>query len=446
MQKKLLAAAVGTALGALAAPAAMAQNATVNVYGQLYGEFATVNNGAKSATELYQKYEHWQNPNSYLGFRGEEKLGGGMSAWFQCEITMDYRGTGNSAITNAQSGGTLCTRNSAIGLKGAYTNTFYGNWDTPFKRAAGDSSAIGANGTGVFGVSHILFGTASTNGISPPAGNVNIPTISASTGALTNTTLQNNLGPGAWSRRQNNLLTVESNNIAGFQLMGATTLGNYATGATLGVLRPRVYSVGATYQNYGLRLGAAYERHKNFYAATSPACPTGVLGGTFAAPTVTTTTSCHGSDENAYSLAASYTWRTLKVGGLYTKQNADVSAVTGATANVSAWTLGADWMFYGPHGVRMNYARANDTKGTPGAAVATRPVVACAVPATCGSNGAAMWQIRYVYAFSKRTEGTLGYSKTNNKQFGTYETGGASTTQLGGQNSHAFAMALRHAF
>ena len=119
MQKKLLAAAVGTALGALAAPAAMAQNATVNVYGQLYGEFATVNNGAKSAAEPYQKYEHWQNPNSYLGFRGEEKLGGGMSAWFQCEITMDYRGTGNSAITNAQSGGTLCTRNSAIGLKGA---------------------------------------------------------------------------------------------------------------------------------------------------------------------------------------------------------------------------------------------------------------------------------------------------------------------------------------
>ena len=106
-------------------------------------------------------------------------------------------------------------------------------------------------------------------------------------------------------------------------------------------------------------------------------------------------------------------------------------------------------MFYGPHGVRMNYARANDTKGTPGAVNPVRPVVACAAPitaATCGSTGAAMWQIRYVYAFSKRTEGTLGYSKTNNKQLGTYETGGASTVQLGGQNSHAFAMALKHAF
>ena len=103
-------------------------------------------------------------------------------------------------------------------------------------------------------------------------------------------------------------------------------------------------------------------------------------------------------------------------------------------------------MFYGPHGMRMNYARANDMQGTPGAANPLRPVVACLTAATCASNGAAMWQIRYVYAFSKRTEGTLGYSKTNNKLFGTYETGGASTTQLGGQNSHAFAMAIKHAF
>ena len=47
MQKKLLAVAVA---GALAAPAfALAQNATVNVYGRLYAEYSKVNQGNNAA-------------------------------------------------------------------------------------------------------------------------------------------------------------------------------------------------------------------------------------------------------------------------------------------------------------------------------------------------------------------------------------------------------------
>ncbi len=439
MQKKLLAAAVGSALGAFAAPAAMAQNATVNVYGNLYGEYSGIKNGSKSAAEPYQKVDMLQNPDSYIGFRGEEKLGGGMSAWFQCEITMDWRGTGNAALSNAQGTGTLCSRTSALGLKSQYMNTFFGNWATPFNRAAGSGLYVGANSTGVFGISHLMFGGASTYGIS-------------SASAFTNT-----VTPGAWARRQNNLMTIESANIAGFQVMAATTAGNSNTGATLGQLRTRLYSAGVRYENYGLGIGLGYEKHKNFYAATLPGCPVG--------------SACVGSDERALAFQAQYTFAParLKVGGGVTQQRADnTTNANGARseAKVTAWNVGMDWMFYGPHGVRVNYARAGDLKGTPNniAGVATgaiggasqRPSYAAAatallVPGGFASTGAGtsanMWQVRYVYQFSKRTEGTLGYSATRNSSLATYETGGTTTgAQFPGQKSNAFAMALRHAF
>src|SRR3546814_9689180 len=42
---------------------------------------------------------------SAIGFRGEEKLGGGLSAWFQCESSADVRGLDQEGF---------CSRNSAI--------------------------------------------------------------------------------------------------------------------------------------------------------------------------------------------------------------------------------------------------------------------------------------------------------------------------------------------
>src|SRR5436190_2695435 len=158
MQKKLIAVAVGSALTAIGAAPALAQNATVNVFGTLYAEYASINNGAKSATEPYQRYDHFQNPGSEIGFRGEEKLGGGMSAWFQCTSSMDYRGSGNSSSTTSPAGSTLCTRNSALGMKGGFGNIFFGNWQTPFTRVNLQSNT-GANDTGVFGNAHIMTGT-----------------------------------------------------------------------------------------------------------------------------------------------------------------------------------------------------------------------------------------------------------------------------------------------
>ena len=51
----------------------------------------------------------------------------------------------------------FCTRNSAIGLKGAFGNVRFGRWDTPMKRAL-NVGTVGATETGLLGMSFMAFG------------------------------------------------------------------------------------------------------------------------------------------------------------------------------------------------------------------------------------------------------------------------------------------------
>lgn len=406
MQKKLIAVAVGGALAAIGAAPALAQNATVNVYGTFYGEFARIDNGRNAAGDSYQSYDHFQNPGSEIGFRGEEKLGGGLSAWFQCASSVDYRG-GNASSTNSQAGSYWCSRNSALGLKGGFGNAFYGNWQTPFTRI-NTAGNVGSNDTGVFGNAHIISGTSSTFGLAAPGQ----PAASTAVGTL------NNVSPGVFRRRQNNLFTYETPSFGGFQVMGAVTTRNYASAATNAQIKARLWSVGAQYANGPIFVGAAYEKHDNFWNR-----------GTAAAPI--------SGDDKGWTLAASYTLPIrLKLGGSVQQFKEQQTA---NETKVTTYHLGLDWMIAGPHGVRAGYSRAGDVKGTAGTAMNTRP-------AANPNSSAQMWQIRYVYALSKRTEVTAGYSRTNNKANANYETGGASTTQFAGSDSSALAVAVRHSF
>jgi predicted porin len=91
-------------------------------------------------------------------------------------------------------------------------------------------------------------------------------------------------------------------------------------------------------------------------------------------------------------------------------------------------------------------------KGTPGAvAIAGSGSIRPAVPAagTPNDTGADLWQIRYVYTFSKRTEFNFGYVKLDNDGGATYSLGGLSggvALMAPGTNQDAWAAALRHRF
>ena len=283
MQKKLLAVAVA---GALAAPAfALAQNATVNVYGRLYAEYSKVNQGNNAAGAALVDVDHLQNPGSSIGFRGEEKLGGGMSAWFQCESTMDWRG---------QSTEGLCSRNSALGLKGGFGNFFMGNWDTPWKRV---QTYVGGNETGVYGTAQLLYGQSTTT----------------ASGAA---------GGGNFMRRQRNSINSDTPVFSGFQGMVAYTTTNTETATVSAATnsKPRIWSFAAKYDNGPLNVNFAYERHNDITGAAA------IRG-----------------DDRGWALGGSYRFGNgLRLGGLYTRQNIERGTAAAPTeGTVKAWHVGA---------------------------------------------------------------------------------------------------------
>jgi len=380
MQKRVIAIAVAGALGVPAV--ALAQSSTVQIYGTLYMEYSRIDQGGPR-----QDVDILQTPGSNVGFKGEEKLGGGLSAWFQCESTADIRG-------QEQDG--WCSRNSALGLKGGFGNVFFGNWDTPFKRTISPTN-VGGNDTGVWGTANLL--TAGS------------------------TTFNGAASRGAFKRRQNNTINYDSPNFAGFQVMLATMSLNHVTAVTGGTnSKPRLWSIGAQYSAGPLYVSAGYEKHNEF-------------GGIGAA---------READDKGWHVGAAYTWGPVRVGGQFTQQKFEHSTTAGGESKVKAWHVGVDWNIAGPHGLRAAYTQADDVKGPAGA-----PAIAGSQsqvrPSPGGNTGAKMYQIRYVYNFSKRTEFTFGFVKIDNEDAAAYNIFGVSGATAG-SSPDAWGMGLRHTF
>lgn len=394
MNKKLMAVAVA---GALAAPAAMAQS-TVNVFGSIYVEYSFWSSGANTAnTTNPANADVLQAPGSEIGFRGEEKLGGGMSAWFQCASSADFRGV---------NGDGFCTRNSAVGISGGFGNFFVGNWDTPFKRAMINT---GGRDTGAFGTAFLLAGNS--------------------------TTVDQGGNAGVFKRRQRNSINYDSPNFGGFQVLASTSSTNSSTGLTStdAAAKPRIWSLAGTYKGGPLELAAAYEKHTKAYNnSTQAAASLSTAGTTLATPTVAT----FAGDESGWYLAAAYTLGSVKLGAQLTEQKADTAVAT--NAKVKAWQLGAEWKIAGPHNLHVGYTQADDVKGTAGAAMGSRPAAAA-------DTGAKLYQIRYLHDLSKRTTASIGYVNLKNDRSGTYDLGGMTGTGTGAKSS-AVALSIAHKF
>jgi len=115
MEKKLMVLAVA---GALAMPAvAFAAASSVQISGRLTYEY-----GHSSQGNNRPSADIADNPGgSMLRLSGVENLGGGVSAWFQCETSTDVR-----ALDMNDTPQGFCSRNSAIGLKGGFGNVHFG--------------------------------------------------------------------------------------------------------------------------------------------------------------------------------------------------------------------------------------------------------------------------------------------------------------------------------
>jgi predicted porin len=399
MQKKLMAIAVAGALGAPAV--ALAQASTVQVYGNITYEYGIADQGNAPGGASQQNVDYADSPGgSAIGFRGEEKLGGGMSAWFQCESSADVRAIDQTG---------WCTRNSAVGFKGGFGNIHFGRWDTPMKRAM-NQGTVGAEETGLLGMSFLPFGGsggADATGTGPDA-----------------TQRQR------WKRREVGLTYYESPVFGGLQVLAAFSPGNAGADNTpLDATpnnKPRIWSLGLNYTAGPLALGFGYEKHTEFGAY---------------APVTT-----FDADDTGWGLSAAYTFGNFKVGGTYLDRKWETGVAQELKKKTA--TIGVEWAIAGPHGLEAQYAWAGDSKGNSlvgiggnGGASAPCPAGVCR-----GDTGGDAWSIAYTYAFSKRTRIKLGYVRVDNdSNSSSYRVG--NTAAVGaGQDSSALAFHIRHRF
>ena len=403
MNKKLITLAVA---GAFVAPAAaFAQASNVQIYGTAYLEYGYIKQGLGVNGGL-NNVDVMGTPGSNLGFKGEESLGGGLSAWFQCESSLDFRGGGNQAniTNNVQNSGILCGRNSAIGLKGSFGNIHAGNWDAPMK--INNTMVMGTNETGIMGTSYLLYGSSAS--------------------------YIDQASPTNFERRVNNSINYATPTWNGLtanaSMSSIGTLTNQALTVNAPVGKPRALGLGASYVNGPMTLVASWEQHTNFNA----------LG----------TSTVKGTSDNGYALGGAYQFGPVKAGAIYVKRNFDggcaAAGACGGDAAINTYGANLDWAIQGPHQLKLAYVKANSTSGQSGIGIIGNLVFNAGV----GQTGGSLWEAEYIYNFSKRTRISFAYVNLSNDLNARYVLGGTGTSAVvtPNNNQNAFATSIKSTF
>lgn len=399
MNKKVMAVAVA---GALALPSAMAL-AQVEIGGSItvfYYQHDPENKSTGQSTDILETSE----PELYV--RGEEKLGGGLSVWFQCTSSIE------GLVSGSQTDNLWCGRNSGIGFRGNFGNVFAGNWDTPHKLVYNQARGwFGGTNSFTGGSARLLLGgTASGVG--------------------------NSAAPASFFRRQAQALNYHSPTWGGFSFAAAVSAANEGTGIPeANTLSPRMYSLGGNFSTGPLYVGLGYEAHSDYNPAAVAGA--GGVGSTYS-----------GGDDTNYVAVVGLRFGGFNIRGVYTATEYETSNT--ANLKVDGFGLFGDWTIAGPHTLRFQYADVSDTKGS-----ATTNVGVYRAPglSTCGplsnrscasSTGGKVYSIFYSYAFSKRTEGSIGYTKMDNDSNGIHALGKVAATA--GESQTSAGIVLKHRF
>ena len=399
MQKKLLAVAVA---GALAVPVVAAAQSSVTISGRVTYEYGSADQGNGR-----ENVDYSDTPGgSSLRFAGQESLGGGLTAWFQCETSLDIRGVDQVGF---------CSRNSAVGLRGGFGNVFFGRWDTPFKRVM-NHGTVGAEETGILGTSFLGFGGSGGSSHNPSAA-------------------QETLQRQRWKRRETSLMTYETPNFGGFQAIVGVTSANEPADAPFVVgqanSKPRVWSLGGQYVAGPLAIGAGYEEHKEFG-------PSNAIGG-------------ESLDDKGYGVGISYGFLngTVLVGANWLRREWETGG--GTETKKDTWGIGVDWRLPGPHQLQFQYQQARDTKGNGASIGGNGGANGCGATILgtvgCNDTGADQFSVAYQYHLSKRTTVKVAYTKVDNDSRSNAVRIGNTAALLGfGENVDSYGFLVKHNF
>jgi predicted porin len=238
-KRTALAIAVGAACG-LAVPAQA--DTSVEIYGKLYPEMtkAWLTGATAKGTPVSTLTAApaggadaggftMESPNSRLGFRGVEKLGGNLKAIFQLEMAF---GVDTGELNTA---GQIFGRDTFVGLAGDFGTVRLGNMDTVYKNLGDTLSFLGISSGNFMSTSNIL----------------SKPGIGTSSAA-------------SFHLRRTNSVIYETPEFSGFQGLFDYSLGEVPGDSKKGT----VISTGVKYEAGPVYAAIAYERHNDLFGGS----------------------------------------------------------------------------------------------------------------------------------------------------------------------------------
>lgn len=399
MKKKLLAAAV---VSAFAAPVAFAQTAPANVtvYGNLQMELFSMKADGANGNPNRARTNSVSSPGVFfIGFRGTESLGGGLSTIWQIEQGAGGDGTGTTSNWGS--------RNTFLGLSGGFGRVYLGIMDSPYKRVMGinNTPMMRTGLTGPQGINAIM-----NNG--DTSGAIEQTTFS---GTQANTT--------AFSRRTANSVNYDSPTFSGFSVSAQYGANEGRALTVANGANPSLYSLSGMYRGGPFAVGLGWQKHNEFRGV--------------------------GLDDSSYVVSASWTSGPFLVQGAYSKFMYETAAGDVKRDN---WLIGGAYAM-GNHRFRLQYQQANDTKGAvTGIGAGSTAIGNVATFNGSGADtGAKIWSLNYGYLLSKRTEVYAFYVNLNNDNNGRTNFAGSAALgitggALRGMDADIFGLGIAHTF
>jgi predicted porin len=286
-KSKLMAVAIGAAF---ALPIMAQAQTNVTVYGKMYPDISHISTGgalangdpgtstigpAANGTPSYNR-TMMDSPNSRIGFKGTEDLGGGLKAIFQAEMGFSLDTGANSTPD------TPFSRNTFVGLKGGFGTIRLGNMDTVYKELGDKMNFLGITSGNFMALSNVL---------SKPSFTTN--------------------GASSFHLRRANSFYYTSPKLGGF-----TGLFDWSPNETAGDNKAGVYSMGVKYDGGPIYAALAYELHKDMFGGSNGMFANGGTQKTFAnvsaASTVTATNAIAGATSSDQAIRATFQYKFTK--------------------------------------------------------------------------------------------------------------------------------------
>jgi predicted porin len=387
MNKKLVAAALGLAF---AAPV-FADSSNVTLYGRVHSAIVNQSTDGPGAAQAGGSMA-LENYSSRFGIKGQEDLGGGLSAIFAYEFAIDSDANDQTAAGGraAGQGGLQDGRHAYIGLKGSYGTFMAGTLDGGNESVAplyNQASAILGSPNNNAGDLTNVGGGATAAGGDPAA-----EALGDANGFRT---------PISRVQRTNNSFGYKTS-VAGVNIQLRHALGGtndvQAPGAGIKENDLRQTEIAADYKIGALTLAAGYADIDRSEAQQT------------LADAVT------GEVDSIFQIGANYNFGALTVGALYGQVELNRPTAAGRDDSNSQFALSANYALTGNSGVYGFYA---DSEEEHIAANAERTQALAA----------------YYYDFSKRTRSYVGFNRTT-----------TDVPAVGEADTDSFVVGLRHNF